>query len=136
MVDNVSSERRSHIMSKVRSRNTSPELRVRKAAHALGLRFRLHRKDLPGKPDLVFPKLKTAVFVNGCFWHQHSGCRRAQTPKTRPEFWDNKFRNNITRDAQNTAALEQAGWKVVVIWECETKTEDSILQAIHRVVEV
>lgn len=120
MVDQVSSERRSVNMAKIKDKNTGPEMRTRKAAHALGFRFRLHRKDLPGKPDLVFPKHKVALFVHGCFWHQHEDCRRASTPKSRTEYWTKKLARNVERDRQNRPALLALGWNPVVIWECET----------------
>lgn len=110
---------RSRIMRAVRRANTTPEILVRKAAHGLSLRFRLHRRDLPGTPDLVFPKLRTVVFVHGCFWHRHSGCTRATTPKTRAAFWLEKFDANVTRDKRTTAKLRALGWRVIVIWECE-----------------
>ncbi|MCA3632241.1 MAG: DNA mismatch endonuclease Vsr [Methylobacterium sp.] len=121
MVDRLTPERRSWLMSRVARKNTTPELRVRRAAHALGLRFRLHRSDLPGKPDLVFPRRRLVVFVHGCFWHRHPGCRMATSPKSRTEFWLGKFAANQHRDASVTAELEKAGWRVVVIWECETR---------------
>ena len=132
MTDMVSPERRSAIMSKIRSRDTKPELRVRKAAHALGLRFRLHRKDLPGTPDLVFPKWRTVVFVHGCFWHRHPGCSKATEPKSRVDFWTAKFAANVERDARMKMALEDAGWKVVVIWECETEKRDELEKIIKE----
>jgi DNA mismatch endonuclease (patch repair protein) len=123
-------------MSRVGPKNTTPELKVRRAAHALGLRFRLHRKDLPGTPDLVFPKRRVALFVHGCFWHRHPGCRKASAPGTRPEYWAEKFETNVARDARNRAALETAGWHVAVIWECETKNDDALMQIVReRVVE-
>lgn len=107
-------------MRAVRRANTTPEILVRKAAHSLGLRFRLHRRDLPGTPDLVFPKLRTVVFVHGCFWHRHAKCARATTPKTRAAFWLDKFDANVARDKRTTAKLRALGWRVIVIWECET----------------
>jgi DNA mismatch endonuclease (patch repair protein) len=107
-------------MAKVRGKDTRPELVVRRLAHALGFRFRLHRRDLPGSPDLVFPRLQKAVFVHGCFWHRHSGCSKASTPKTRVGFWKSKFAANVQRDARATVALEEMGWDVCVVWECET----------------
>lgn len=119
-------------MSRVSGKNTTPELRVRKSAHALGLRFRLHRKDLPGTPDLVFPKRHIAVFVHGCFWHRHPGCRKASTPSTRPDYWIKKFRDNIARDRRVMAALEDSGWRVVVIWECETKNADDLARVLRE----
>src|ERR1700730_6787194 len=106
-------------MSRVRGRNTSRELRVRKAAHAVGLRFRLHRKDLPGTPDLVFPKMHLALFVHGCFWHRHPGCPKASFSSSQD--WADKFASNIARDARVASDLKRLGWRVVVIWECETK---------------
>lgn len=108
-------------MSQVRGKDTSPEMRVRRAAHASGLRFRLHRKDLPGKPDLVFAKHRVALFVHGCFWHRHSGCSKASMPKSRTEFWRAKFDANVARDARVTTKLQSTGWRVVTVWECETK---------------
>lgn len=106
-------------MSRIRSSNTSPELALRRALHALGIRFRLHRKDLPGKPDIVLPRHKTVVFVHGCFWHRHAGCKVASTPKTNTAFWEEKFQRNMVRDERNTALLKGLGWKVLVVWECE-----------------
>ena len=121
MNDVVDSKRRSELMAGIRSRDTSPELAVRRIAHGMGLRFRLHRKNLPGRPDLVFPKHRLAVFVHGCFWHRHHGCRYAYTPKSRIAFWTAKFAANVARDARQEAALRACGWQVLVIWECETK---------------
>jgi DNA mismatch endonuclease (patch repair protein) len=121
MVDHISPERRSWLMSRVPSKHTTPEIRVRRAAHALGLRFRLHRKDLPGKPDLVFPKFGIVLFVHGCFWHRHGGCPKATIPKSREEFWREKFARNVVRDLENENALITQGWRVSTIWECETK---------------
>lgn len=113
-------------MSRVRSDDTGPEIRVRKVAHALGLRFRLHRKDLPGHPDIVFPKWRIVLFVNGCFWHRHPGCKKATTPKSNVEFWERKFEANVARDGRERIELERLGWKVAVVWECETKTPAAI----------
>jgi DNA mismatch endonuclease (patch repair protein) len=113
--------RRSRMMAKIGSRHTGPELRVRKMAYALGYRFRLHQSELPGRPDVVFPRLRKALFVNGCFWHQHPGCVRASVPKTRVEFWTNKLAANVARDEKVIVALKEAGWDVDVIWECETR---------------
>lgn len=106
-------------MRRVRGKNTSPELAVRRAAHRLGYRFRLYRKDLPGTPDIVFPGRKLALFVHGCFWHRHEGCRRCTTPKTREAFWAAKFEANVARDARSLRALEAMGWLVGVVWECQ-----------------
>ena len=107
-------------MARIRGKGTTPEMRVRKAAHAAGFRFRLHRKDLPGKPDLVFPRHRLALFVHGCFWHQHEGCRRASVPKSRGEYWGPKLRRNVERDSLNAVKLSELGWAVEYIWECET----------------
>ena len=132
MADRISSAKRSEIMRTVKSRNTSPERRVRSVAHRLGLRFRLHRSDLPGSPDLLFPKRRTALFVHGCFWHRHENCQRATTPKTNTEYWYRKFRSNVNRDRESRRKLEKNGWTVLVIWECETKTHESIEAFLRR----
>ncbi len=132
MTDKLSPEARSANMARIRGRDTGPEIAVRKALHAAGFRFRLHRRDLPGKPDIVLPKHRTAVFVHGCFWHRHEGCRNATSPGTRTEFWQAKFAANVARDARNTAALEAAGWKVVVIWECETERPERLAAVIRE----
>ena len=118
MADIVSSEKRSAMMSGIRGKNTKPEIIVRRLLHRLGYRFRLHRKDLLGRPDIVLPKWRTVIFVNGCYWHGHEDCHLFRAPKTRTEFWTNKIEGNQARDRRNYAALEAAGWKVLVIWEC------------------
>lgn len=132
LMDIVSREKRSAMMAGIGSRNTRPELAVRRAAHRLGLRFRLHRRDLPGSPDLVFPKWRTALFVHGCYWHRHSGCSLSYTPKSNVEFWLNKFQINVNRDKRTKQELENMGWQVVVIWECETKNEKTISEILNR----
>lgn len=119
-------------MSAVRSYDTKPELIVRKAAHKLGLRFRLHDKKLPGRPDLVFKKWKTVVFVNGCFWHRHKGCKKASLPKTNVKFWTEKFEANVKRDKTNYRALKKLGWKVVIIWQCEAKSIDAAQEILKQ----
>ena len=121
MVDRLSPERRSALMSKVRSKNTLPELRVRRLAHALGYRFRLHKGDLPGCPDLVFPSRRKVIFVHGCFWHRHPDCPKATTPKSRGAYWKAKFQRNVERDRDVEAGLPLLGWEVLTIWECQTK---------------
>jgi DNA mismatch endonuclease (patch repair protein) len=131
MADIVSAEQRSKLMAGIRSRDTIPEMRVRRIAHAMGLRFRLHRRDLPGSPDLVFPRRNLALFVHGCFWHRHAGCRLTAAPKTRVDFWAAKFKSNVERDARAIGNLEQLGWRVVVIWECETNSPSVIRARIH-----
>jgi DNA mismatch endonuclease (patch repair protein) len=112
-------------MASVKSRNTGPEMFVRRLLHRLGLRFRLHRKDLPGTPDIVLPKHKTAVFVHGCFWHGHR-CPKGKLPKSRPEFWGPKIDRNIRRDTETARALKRDGWRVVVVWQCETKNRERL----------
>ncbi|MHB2264791.1 very short patch repair endonuclease [Aliihoeflea sp. PC F10.4] len=121
MADHLTPLQRSANMAAVRQRDTTPELVVRRAAHALGYRFRLHRADLPGRPDLCFPKLRLIVFVHGCFWHRHEGCSRSGVPKSNTDAWTEKFRRNVARDAAASARLRSDGWKVEIIWECETK---------------
>lgn len=108
-------------------------MRVRKAAHALGLRFRLYRKDLPGSPDLVLRRHRTAIFVHGCFWHRHPGCSKASIPKTRPDFWQAKFDANVERDALAIKTLERLGWRVAIIWECEVKTPQAATERVSRI---
>lgn len=121
MVDKLSQERRAWNMRQVHSRNTNPEIIVRRLLHKMGFRFRLHKKSLPGSPDIVLAKYKTVVFVHGCFWHRHIDCSDASLPKTRTDFWQSKFAENIARDTRNQAALISQSWKICVIWECETK---------------
>ena len=123
MTDIMDRKRRSELRAAIRTRDTAPELVVRRIAHRMGLRFRLHRKDLPGRPDLVIPKHRLAVFVHGCFWHRHEGCRFASMPKSRTRFWTEKFAANVDRDAYQEVALRKLGWRVLVIWQCETKDE-------------
>ena len=113
--------RRSALMSRVAQKGSKPEMIVRRALHAAGFRFRLHRGDLPGSPDIVLPAHRAVVFVHGCFWHRHEGCGASTTPKTRAEFWKSKFEANVARDARATERLRQAGWSVHVVWECETR---------------
>ena len=120
------SEKRSKNMSAIKSKNTKPEIAVRKLLHSMGYRFRLHRKDLPGSPDIVLPKYKTVIFVHGCFWHRHENCKYASTPKTRQEFWNEKFETNIERDLQIQEKIKNTDWRSVVIWECETKNIDNL----------
>jgi DNA mismatch endonuclease (patch repair protein) len=107
-------------MAKVKGRDTKPELVVRKLCHSLGFRFRLHRRDLPGSPDIVFPARKAVIFVHGCFWHRHEGCRHTTTPRTRAMFWQAKFDATVARDERNQQQLQARGWRTLVVWECET----------------
>lgn len=134
-MDRISPEQRSLLMSKVRSKNTKPEMLVRRSAHKLGFRFRLHRRDLPGSPDLVFPSLGAVIFVHGCFWHRHQGCKKSTYPKTRVDFWEKKFRRNRERDEENQRTLNDSGWKVLVVWECETKHHELIEKKIYDFLE-
>lgn len=120
-MDRISKEHRSWNMSRIRSRDTKPELAVRSLLHKNGFRFRLHRKDLPGKPDIVLPKYRTAIFVHGCFWHRHKGCKFAYTPKAKARFWEAKFKANTRRDAKARRQLQRAGWRTAVVWECEIR---------------
>ena len=126
MADKVSSRVRSRIMSSVGTRNTKPEIAVRSLLHAMGYRFRLHRSDLPGTPDIVLTKYNLVIFVHGCFWHRHVGCPRATTPTTNIEFWSKKFKRNKARDRENQKALVNLGWTVLVIWECELRNEQRL----------
>lgn len=118
-MDTVSKTVRSRIMSSVRSKDTKPELVVRKWLHRRGFRFRLHAKTLPGHPDIVLPKYKTVVFVNGCFWHRHEGCKRATVPETNRQLWLDKFQKTVERDRINYEKLAGMGWEVLVVWECQ-----------------
>ncbi|SEH27864.1 very short patch repair endonuclease [Rhizobium sp. NFR12] len=131
-MDRITPERRSANMARIKGKNTKPEMVVRRLVHALGYRYRLHRRDLPGKPDLVFESRKAVIFVHGCFWHQHGDpqCRNAVLPKSRTEFWEAKLRRNVERDVTNIAELEELGYRVEVIWECEIKDLPMITQKI------
>lgn len=119
MTDIVDRATRSRMMSGIRGRDTKPELIVRKFLHAQGLRYRIAPKDLPGRPDIVLPKYRTVVFVHGCFWHRHPGCRLAATPATRKNFWEEKFKSNVQRDLRIRCDLRKKGWRVLIIWECQ-----------------
>jgi DNA mismatch endonuclease (patch repair protein) len=130
MVDSLSRKHRSWNMSRIRSRDTGPELLVRSALHRAGYRFRLHSKDLPGRPDIVLPKYHTVVFVHGCFWHRHKGCRFAYTPKSRVAFWNDKFASNIERDRRNSEALRKLGWRVLTVWECQATSPERWLSKL------
>ena len=121
---------RSENMRRIRSKGMLPELAVRSLVHGMGFRFRLHGKDLPGKPDLVFASRRTVIFVHGCFWHSHEGCKTAHTPKSNLEYWGPKLERNRTRDTANIAALKREGWKTLVIWECETHSGRTLRKRI------
>ncbi|MBG31356.1 MAG: very short patch repair endonuclease [Opitutae bacterium] len=122
MTDIVSEQQRSYIMSRVSSKDTKPEMLVRSFLHRSGFRFRIHAKNLPGRPDLVLTKHQAVVFVHGCFWHRHAGCAKATMPATRVNFWREKFERNVSRDLRNQAELQDLGWRVIVLWECEIAT--------------
>ena len=130
-MDVLTPDRRSAVMRSVRSENTLPELEVRKLAHALGYRFRLHRKDLPGRPDLVFPRIKSVIFVHGCFWHQHD-CPAAARPTSRSDYWNSKLDGNIVRDKKNILLLRSLGWRILVIWECQIKNRSQLTSRLMR----
>jgi DNA mismatch endonuclease, patch repair protein len=121
VVDSISPERRSDNMARIRSKDTVPELLVRSLVHKLGYRFRLHRPDLPGRPDIVLPKMMKAILVHGCFWHQHRNCIDGRLPKSRRDYWLPKLMRNKHRDRENRAKLRKAGWSVLVVWDCETR---------------
>lgn len=129
MVDNLSPEDRSRLMSRVRGKDTKPEMVVRRLAHRLGYRFRLHRRGLPGSPDLVFPGRKKVIFVHGCYWHRHD-CKKATTPKTNVEFWQKKFDDNVNRDNNNVSDLTELGWETMVVWQCEAEKSDKLAERL------
>ena len=133
MIDVVDRATRSRMMSGIRSKNTKPELIVRSFLHRAGLRFRLHAK-LPGKPDLVLPKHRTVVFVHGCFWHRHTGCRFSTTPANNSEFWQEKFADNVRRDARVRQQLQELGWRVLIIWSCQLE-EHELSKLVTVIVE-
>lgn len=131
MIDVVDPATRSRMMSGIQGKNTKPELLVRRYLHSRGLRYRLHVKTLPGKPDIVLPKHRTVVFVHGCFWHQHPNCRFATMPGSRTVFWANKLSENAARDKYQIAALEESGWRVLIVWECELKDGAARLESLY-----
>jgi DNA mismatch endonuclease (patch repair protein) len=132
-MDKLSKEHRSWNMSRIPGENTSPELLVRSLLHRSGFRFRVHRRDLPGSPDVVLPRHRVVVFVHGCFWHRHSRCRLASMPKSRQEFWKSKFLDNVRRDRRVVSQLKKLGWRVIVIWECQTRDPLRLAKLIRRV---
>lgn len=118
LTDVVDTNTRSRMMAGIRGKNTTPEIRLRKALHRAGFRFRIHDAKLPGRPDIILPRYRAAIFVHGCFWHRHEGCRNASVPKSNAAFWEEKFRNNVERDRRNIRGLRAEGWRVAVVWEC------------------
>lgn len=131
-MDRISKSHRSWNMSRIKGRDTVPEKKVRSVLHRLGYRFRICRSDLPGKPDIVMSKQRTVIFVHGCFWHRHQGCKYAYTPKTRQDFWENKFSQNVIRAEKVEKELSALGWKVIIIWECEIADMESLKEKLLR----
>ncbi len=133
--DKYSTEKRSNIMSKIRGKETKPEILVRKYLFSKGFRYRLHDEKLPGKPDIVLPKYRTAIFIHGCFWHGHLGCKRAKLPTTNTEFWEKKISANIERDKRNIEKLKSEGWNVIVVWQCEIASTKKREVRLERLIE-
>ncbi|UXJ50814.1 very short patch repair endonuclease [Pseudomonas citronellolis] len=131
-MDRLTEAQRQLCMRHNKSKNTRPELTVRSICHAMGLRFRLHNKKLPGTPDLTLRKYNACIFVHGCFWHAHENCKLSSTPKTRKEYWLDKLSKNVERDKNNISKLIQLGWRVIVIWECETKNPENLKKIIYE----
>jgi DNA mismatch endonuclease (patch repair protein) len=129
-VDHVDQAKRSLIMAAVHSKNTKPELVVRKLVFGMGYRYRLHSAKLPGKPDLVFPGRHKVIFVHGCFWHRHKGCRYATSPKTRVDFWEAKFDANVARDKRTNRELKELGWSVLMVWQCQLKEPEKLARKL------
>lgn len=132
LTDLISPAARSAVMSRVRSKDSAPEMTVRRLLHSLGYRYRLHRAGLPGTPDIVFPSRRKVLFVHGCFWHRHADCALARLPKSRPEFWVPKLEGNRLRDRRNTRALSARGWKVLTIWECQLNDTERLRATLRR----
>jgi DNA mismatch endonuclease, patch repair protein len=134
MADRFSPSVRHEIMSRVRGSDTTPELRVRSFLHRLGYRFRLHSKNLPGRPDIVLPRYRAVIFVHGCFWHQHPGCAKARLPETNKDKWSAKLSRNVERDRENVATLREAGWGVAMVWECDLNNRQAIVSSLAEVI--
>ncbi len=128
-------EAKRRLMARFRQRDTKPELVVRRVLHRMGFRFRVHVGRLPGRPDIVLPKYRTAIFVHGCFWHRHHGCKIATSPKTRQEFWQAKFEGNVARDQRNTDALAAEGYQVHIVWECEAKDDEALASRLRDAIQ-
>jgi len=131
-MDKLTKEKRSWNMSRIRAKNTKPEIILRSMLHRKGYRFRINHKGLPGKPDVVLPKYRSVIFVHGCFWHGHEGCKDYSPPKTRTEWWINKIKGNIKKDKENTKQIKKQGWQVIIVWECElaTKNREKLIKTI------
>ena len=134
-MDIYSSRKRSIIMSKISGKNTKPEMIVRKYLHSLGYRYSLHRKDLPGKPDLVLSKYNTVIFINGCFWHSHKNCKASALPTSNKKFWEKKISDNILRDKKYIRELRSKGWKVIIVWQCQLKNQIVQQKTIKRIIK-
>jgi DNA mismatch endonuclease (patch repair protein) len=134
-MDRLDKSRRSWNMGRIRGRDTSPEVAVRSMLHRAGFRFRLHLKTLPGKPDIVLRSRNTVIFVHGCFWHRHEGCKQCYTPKSNIAFWETKFAGNVERDKKNTYALKTAGWRVIIVWECELSAPVKLEAKLKRLLQ-
>lgn len=131
-MDTLTLEHRSRVMSRIKGKNTLPEMVVRRLIHAMGYRFRLHRQDLPGSPDVVLPGRKKLIFVHGCFWHRHTGCKYAYVPKSNVDFWIKKFDANVRRDNSTMAALESLNWGVLIVWECQIRDPQHLSRVLQR----
>lgn len=134
-MDNISKQQRSRNMSRIRSKNTKPEIAVRKAISKYGVKYRLHLSNLPGKPDIVIRKKKIVIFINGCFWHQHNGCKRKSLPKTNIEYWNKKLSDNIEKQNRNIVDLKNLGWKVGLVWECQTKNNMMLDYVLREIID-
>lgn len=134
-MDRVTADRRSEIMRRIRSKDTSIEMTIRRLVHGMGYRYRLHAKDLPGSPDLVFRGRRKIILVHGCFWHRHRKCPLSSTPKTRVDFWKEKFEKNMVRDRRNLRELKKLGWSILVVWQCEIKDKDKLEKMIRLFLE-
>jgi DNA mismatch endonuclease, patch repair protein len=135
MVDVFTKEKRSEVMSKIRSKDTNPELRIRKGLHRLGYRYRLNVRELPGKPDLLLPKYRTAIQVRGCFWHGHV-CNDGHRPKTREDYWTSKLAKNVDRDRRNDERLQDLGWRLIIVWECHCSTRKGLEKELKRISKI
>jgi DNA mismatch endonuclease, patch repair protein len=135
MIDTLTPAQRSKNMSRIRGKDTKPEMIVRRLTHAMGYRYRLHARELPGRPDLVFRPRRKAIFVHGCFWHRHEGCQFAYTPRSRQQFWSDKFESNVRRDQQALIDLASLGWQVLVIWECQTRCAEMVACLVAEFLE-
>jgi DNA mismatch endonuclease, patch repair protein len=131
-MDRLTPERRSALMAKVRGKDTAPEMIVRRLLHSMGFRYRLHRRSLPGAPDIVFPSRKKVIWIHGCYWHHHGGCRLATVPKTNRKFWIAKFKKNVARDKSNANSIAALGWKSLTIWQCELKQQRTVVRRLRK----